>query len=254
MAAFPGKSWIWLINLNLRSKTRMADTGPGHKRILFGRRRGKALRKGQRRAVEDILPSIRVPLETDRIDLAALFDSDSRDTWLEIGFGAGEHLAWQARNNPDVGIIGCEPFINGVATLIGKLETDGSRNVRVHNEAAELLMEKLPDASISKGFLLFADPWPKSSHHKRRFVSDVNVAALARILADDAELRIGTDHTDYGAWILWHMLRSDDFIWQAEKPEDWCVRGPDWPETRYEAKALREGRHSVYYRFIRRPR
>lgn len=232
----------------------MPQSEQDRKRILFGRRRGKALRKGQRHAIEGILPRISVPLDENPIDLPALFNHQTADFWLEIGFGAGEHLAWQAQQNPEIGIIGCEPFLNGVATLVGKLEENGSKNVRIHNEAAELLMEKIPEASLEKAFLLFADPWPKSSHHKRRFVSDENIAALARILADDAELRIGTDHTDYGAWMLWHMLRSDDFIWCAEKPEDWCVRGDDWPGTRYEAKALREGRNSVYYRFVRRSR
>ncbi|GLQ05200.1 tRNA (guanine(46)-N(7))-methyltransferase TrmB [Sneathiella chinensis] len=232
----------------------MTEIPEGRKRILYGRRRGKPLRKGQRHAVDDILPQIRVPLDRDSIDLAGLFGPATREYWLEIGFGAGEHLAWQADHHPEAGIIGCEPFLNGVATLIGKLEENGSSNVRVHNEAAELLMEKLPDASLDKGFLLFADPWPKSSHKKRRFVSHKNVNALARILKDNAELRIATDHTDYGAWILWFMLQSKDFVWTAESPSDWLVRGPDWPKTRYEAKAEREGRRSVYYRFRRVPR
>lgn len=232
----------------------MSDLRPDRPRILYGRRRGKPLRKGQRHAIEDIFPEIKVPMDKGVVDLEGLFDHQTQEFWLEIGFGAGEHLAWQADHNPNVGLIGCEPFLNGVATLIGKLEKNGSSNVRVHNEAAELLMEKLPEASIHKGFLLFADPWPKSSHHKRRFVSDKNIQALARILSDGAELRIGTDHTDYGAWILWHMLRSEDFIWQAEKPQDWRVRSDDWPQTRYEAKALREGRNSVYYKFVRKNR
>ncbi|WP_169543562.1 tRNA (guanine(46)-N(7))-methyltransferase TrmB [Sneathiella aquimaris] len=232
----------------------MADERPDRKRILYGRRRGKTLRKGQRHAIDDIFPTLQVPLEAETIDLNALFGGNFETTWLEIGFGAGEHLAWQADHHPDVGIIGCEPFINGVAALILKLEEKGCNNVRIHNEAAELLMEKLPEASINKGFLLFADPWPKSSHHKRRFVSEKNIAALARVLEDNAELRIGTDHTNYGAWILWHMLQSEDFVWIAESPKDWRIRGDDWPQTRYEAKALREGRQSVYYRFIRRPR
>lgn len=225
-----------------------------HKRILYGRRRGKALRKNQQRAIEDIFPHIRVPLDDSPLDLKKLFNEKADEYWLEIGFGAGEHLAWQAENNPGVGIIGCEPFLNGVAMLLGKLEKSGTENVRLHNEAAELLMEQLPDASLKRGFLLFADPWPKSNHHKRRFVTEQNIATLARILDDNAELRIATDHVDYGAWILWHMLRSEDFLWEAKSPDDWRLRGDDWPQTRYEAKALREGRKSVYYSFRRRPR
>jgi len=232
----------------------MPTTENHRKRILYGRRRGKALRKSQQYAIDEILPKLQVPLDKDPIDLHRLFDGKAQDYWLEIGFGAGEHLAWQAAHHPDMGIIGCEPFLNGVAVLLGKLQKDDISNVRIHNEAAELLLEKLPEASFGRAFLLFADPWPKSSHKKRRFVTDENIQALARALKDDTILRVSTDHTDYGAWILHHFLRSPDFIWDAEHPEDWLKRGDDWPQTRYEAKALREGRKSVYYRFRRRPR
>jgi len=232
----------------------MSPTEENRKRILYGRRRGKALRKNQQHAVEEILPALRVPEDENPVDLASLFNDKAEEYWLEIGFGAGEHLAWQAKNHPNVGIIGCEPFLNGVAVLLGKLQKDGSDNVRLHNEAAELLMGRLPEASLKKGFLLFADPWPKSGHQKRRFVTDENIAALARILEDDAVLRVGTDHTDYGAWILHYFLRSEDFVWEAEHPADWLNRSDDWPQTRYEAKALKEGRKSVYYRFRRTAR
>jgi len=224
------------------------------KRILYGRRKGKPLRKIQQKAVDELLPRLTVPLQADAIDLPSLFDHKVDQYWLEIGFGGGEHLAWQAENHPEAGIIGCEPFINGVAMLLVKVMEANIENVRVHNEAAERLMEKLPEASLDRGFLLFADPWPKKSHHKRRFVTDSNIEALARLLKDDAILRVGTDHTDYGAWILHHFLRSDKFTWEAEKPDDWLIRGDDWPGTRYEAKAEREGRRSVYYRFRRLPR
>ncbi len=220
------------------------------KRILYGRRRGKPLRKFQQRAIEETLPRLRVHLGETCIDLKRVF-GQKEEYWLEIGFGAGEHLAWQADHNPNVGLIGCEPFVNGVAILIGKLEASGVSNVRIHNEAAENLIERLPEASLQRCFLLFADPWPKKSHHKRRFVSAENIAALAHILDDNAELRIATDHVDYGAWILWHMQRSPEFVWEAESPSDWRIRSDDWPQTRYEAKALKEGRKSVYYKFRR---
>ncbi|WP_169566855.1 tRNA (guanine(46)-N(7))-methyltransferase TrmB [Sneathiella limimaris] len=230
----------------------MTPSSEHRKRILYGRRRGKALRKGQQEAVDALLPQMTVPIEEQRlIDLPTLFEAPKKEYWLEIGFGAGEHLAWQAEHHSEAGIIGCEPFLNGVASLLGKVQEKQLTNVRVHNEAAELLMEKLPERSLDKLFLLFADPWPKSSHHKRRFVSNDNLQAIARILKDDAIVRVGTDHTDYGAWILHHFLQSDKFEWMAEHPEDWTIRGEDWPQTRYEAKALREGRRSVYYRFRR---
>lgn len=224
------------------------------KRVLYGRRRGKALRKSQQQAVDEILPKILVPEDESPLDLTALFNGKQQKFWIEIGFGAGEHLAWQAENNPNVGIIGCEPFLNGVSALIMKLQRSGATNVRIHNEAAEILMQNIPEGSLQKGFLLFADPWPKSQHHKRRFVTNDNIKALAHILCDNAELRIATDHVDYGAWILSHMLRSNEFTWEATCPDDWRIRGSDWPQTRYEAKALREGRKSVYYKFRRLPR
>ncbi|MEX0583085.1 MAG: tRNA (guanine(46)-N(7))-methyltransferase TrmB [Sneathiella sp.] len=229
----------------------MSDRQAKEGRILYGRRRGKALRKGQERLVETNLPNLAIPLDVEQIDLSSLFPENCQEYWLEIGFGSGEHLAWQADHNPGVGVIGCEPYLNGVATLLGKLEEQSTQNVRLHNEAAELLIEKLPDACLDRAFILFPDPWPKTSHNKRRFVSMSNIAALAKVLKTESELRIATDHTDYGAWILWHMLQSTDFIWCAEKPEDWQTRSPDWPPTRYEMKAIEKGLRPVYYRFRR---
>ncbi len=223
----------------------------GGTRILYGRRQGKPLRKGQQRLIESWLPKLAISLETDQIELLDLFARPRRAFWLEIGFGSGEHLAWQAKANPDVGFIGCEPYINGVATLLGKLEENGADNVRLHNDAAELVIEKLPDASIERAFILFPDPWPKSGHKKRSFVSKGNIESLARVIKPGGELRIGTDHEDYGAWILWHMLQSDKFTWIAENPEDWRERGSDWPPTRYEMKAVEKGLRPVYYRFRR---
>jgi tRNA (guanine-N7-)-methyltransferase len=228
------------------------EKGPQPARhILYGRRRGKALRKGQQALIDQMLPAYAVPLEDDCFDLPGMFMSQMRDYWLEVGFGSGEHLAWQANANPEIGILGCEPFINGVAALLGKLNSDKSTNVRIHADAAESLIERLPEKSIGRCFILFADPWPKSNHNKRRFVSDSNIADLARVLKVDAELRIATDHVDYGAWILWHMLRSNAFDWVAKNPEDWAVRGEDWPPTRYEQKAVQKGIQPVYYRFRR---
>lgn len=230
----------------------MSDRQVKGGRILYGRRRGKPLRKGQKRLIESCLPELAIPLQADQIDLPSLFTGSCRAYWLEIGFGSGEHLAWQANANPDIGFIGCEPFINGVATLLGKLEESGAKNVRLHNDAAEQLIEKLPDASIERAFILFPDPWPKSGHKKRRFVSETNIESLARIMKPGGELRIGTDHEDYGAWILWHMLKSDKFTWIAENSADWRERGADWPPTRYEMKAVEKGLRPVYYRFLRR--
>lgn len=225
---------------------------PKEKRVLYGRRRGKPLSKSQMKLVEEYLPKLSISLTGEVVDPQNLFTPSTKEFWLEIGFGGGEHLAWQADHNPEIGLLGCEPFLNGVAMLLSKLEKQGSENIRIHNEAAEHLMEMLPDTSLNRAFLLFPDPWPKTSHNKRRFVSTANIDTLARILKPGAELRIATDHADYGAWILWYMLQSKDFIWQAESADDWRSRTEDWPETRYERKALEKGLHPVYYRFLRR--
>lgn len=232
----------------------MVEEQAKRRRILYGRRRGKSLRKGQQELIESDLPRLQIPAGEDQLDLPSLFPDDCAAYWLEIGFGGGEHLAWQASNNPSVGLIGCEPYINGVAMLLGQLAKSAARNVRLHTDAAEKLIARLPAESIERAFILFPDPWPKSSHHKRRFVRDENIDALARVLKPGAELRIGTDHTDYGAWILWHMLRSDQFEWQAETADDWRTRGADWPPTRYEMKAVGQGLRPVYYRFVRKNR
>lgn len=217
---------------------------------VYGRRQGKPLREASQARLDEMLPRLQIML-ADKIDPAEWFEGD---VWLEIGFGKGEHLAWQAKENPGVGILGCEPFINGVSRLIDHLAEEASENVRIFQDDARLLMEALPDQSISRAFILFPDPWPKNRHHKRRIVSAGNIRVLSRILKDGAELRIATDHKDYCRWIMSHMLKSDDFDWVADGPEDWHQRSPDWPATRYESKAAEVGRKSSYLRFIRKGR
>jgi tRNA (guanine-N7-)-methyltransferase len=206
--------------------------------------------------VDELLPRIAVKLPPDdsALDPLALFPEDIKEVWLEVGFGRGEHLASQAKHNPDIGMIGCEPFINGVAGLLQKVDEEGLKNVRILHDDARLLLKALPDASISRFFLLFPDPWPKTRHHKRRFVSPENLGHLARVLKDDAEFRFGTDHMDYCRWTLVHLLAHPGFEWTAEGPDDWRVRPADWPPTRYESKALNKGLRSAYLTFRRRPR
>jgi tRNA (guanine-N7-)-methyltransferase len=206
------------------------------------------------------LPKIAVnlPLKGEAFDFGSLFPPNLTqkfgEIWLEVGFGRGEHLAWQAEHNPGVGIIGCEPFINGVAGLLQKVDEDNLTNVRILHEDARLLLEALPDASISRFFLLFPDPWPKTRHHKRRFISPQNLAQLARVLKDGAEFRFGTDHMDYCRWALAHLMDHPDFEWTAEGPGDWRERPADWPPTRYESKAAAKGLKSAYLTFRRRAR
>ncbi len=174
-----------------------------------------------------------------------------RPVWLEVGFGSGEHLVHQAAAHPEVRFIGCEPFINGVATLLGKIRKSGVSNIRVHAGDARDLMDVLPDASIAKAFLLYPDPWPKARHHRRRFVTPEHLIPLARVLKDGAEFRVATDIPDYVHQALEEVPRAG-FDWLAERPEDWRAPWDDWLSTRYEQKALREGRVPHYLTFRKR--
>lgn len=218
---------------------------------FFGRRKGHKLRERQAGLMETRLPELRVPPGVID-DPARLFAAPVRDVWLEIGFGGGEHLLSQLRGNPDVGLIGCEPFVNGVAKVVAATGDAEAGRLALHDADAAELLPRLPAASIGRAFLLYPDPWPKRRQRKRRFVSDATVAALARVLRPGAIFRFASDIDDYVAWTLAHLARSPDFEWVAERASDWLEPWSDWPGTRYEAKALREGRRPSYLTFRRR--
>ncbi len=226
---------------------------PG-RRILYGRRSARRLRAGRREAVERALPGLRIvpPPGEDAIDPLALFDEAPSELWLEVGFGAGEHLLQQARLRPDAGFIGCEPFLDGVAKLVQALDAERIGNVRIFMDDAGLLLGRLPAACLAGAFVLFSDPWPKARHHKRRFINAASLALLARAMAPGAELRMATDDRGYLVWMLEHMARADAFEWLARRPGDWRLRPPDWPATRYEQKAIAAGRECIYLRYRRR--
>jgi tRNA (guanine-N7-)-methyltransferase len=237
-----------------RSKDTLVCAGNRAKRQLYGRRQGHKLRKSGKFLVGERLTSLAVPVPADpnaASDPMVLFPFPVRSLWLEIGFGGGEHLAAQAAANPDVGLIGCEPFINGVASLLRQIDDRGLRNVRIHADDARDLLDRLPDGVLDRVFILFPDPWPKARHHRRRFVSRETLHALARVMADGAELRLATDHTGYGHWMLAHLIRHSAFVWMAEKAADWRHRSCDWPATRYERKARAKGEACLYLRFRR---
>jgi tRNA (guanine-N7-)-methyltransferase len=218
----------------------------------YGRRRARAPSARKKALWEDLLPLVAVPSDPDRLQrLAELFPQPARDVWLEIGFGGGEHLAWQARHHPGIGFIGCEPFEDGVVKLLSAIELEGIANVRVCAGDARPLLRLLPRASIGRAFILFPDPWPKKRHHKRRLISAATLAELARIMRPGAELRIATDIGAYASAILRTLLASPAFHWTAAGPKDWCERTSDWPQTRYEQKAAAEGRRCYYFRFLR---
>ena len=218
---------------------------------LYGRKRGRKLRPAQAARLDGLLPGLAIDLPPSGqvLQPAALFPRSIDRVWLEIGFGAGEHLAWQAARHPEVGLIGCEPFVQGIAQALRLVETSGVNNVRVFPNDARALVDALPDASVGRCFLLFPDPWPKRRHWPRRFLGPRTLDALARVLVAGAELRLASDHPAMIDWMLWQVRRHPAFDWTAARAEDWRRRPADWPATRYEAKAL-HGR-PVFLRFRR---
>ena len=222
---------------------------PASIRRLYGRRTGHKLRIGQAALVEDLLPQLAVP-ETGPLDAACLFGND-RPLWLEIGFGRGEHMAAQAAANPNVGIIGAEPFLDGVVGALLEVRDRGLTNIRLHNGDALDVLDRLPDASLDRVFLLHPDPWPKARHAKRRFANPGPLAIIARVLKPGGEFRLGTDHPVYCRWAMLQMAQLPHFDWLAESPVDFQVRPDDWPQTRYEAKARRIGHEVWYFRYRR---
>ena len=221
------------------------------RRQIWGRRQGPKLRPGRQLLLETLLPKVGFSLPPEgRLDPKALFP-DRRPVWLEIGFGGGEHLAAQAAARPEVGLIGVEPFITGVAKLLSLVEESGLDNVRLLIDDARLLLSALPDSTLERVFVLFPDPWPKLRHHKRRIVNRANVAEFARVMRSGGELRLATDDADYARWMLEAVLAEPRFSWSAERAADWRERPPDWPATRYEEKALLAGRQPVFLRFQR---
>jgi tRNA (guanine-N7-)-methyltransferase len=197
--------------------------------------------------------AINVPA-SGHLDIAPLFGNAQSSIWLEIGFGGGEHLAQMAEQHSQIGFIGCDVFENGIVKLLAQLERRHLDNIRIFADDARLIMAALPPASIGRAFILFPDPWPKRRQHKRRVVSRATLDALAEIMIDDAELRVATDDADYLSWILEHITAHPAFEWLARGPADWRERPPDWPPTRYEAKARAAGGSPAFLRVRRRPR
>ncbi len=231
--------------------------GPGSR--YYGRRKGRPLRPGRSALIERLLPSLRLSALPGEgaFDLRKLFDKPVQDVWLEIGFGSGEHLAWQAARNPEIGFIGAEPFVNGVAKLLAAIERERLDNIRIVDDDVRPLLHDIAlraPASIGRAFVLFPDPWPKSRHHKRRVIGPETLADLALVLRDGAELRLASDVDGYVAWMLAHVLAEPAFQWLARRPGDWRTRPEDWPQTRYEAKAVAAGRRPTFLRFMRRRR
>ena len=222
-------------------------------RRFFGRRKGHRLRAHQAELIETLLPRLALDLRQPAAEpLTALFPVPVTEVRLEIGFGGGEHLIAEAGRNPHIGFLGCEPFVNGMAKALAAIEAQGSRNVRLHLGDAVPVLSRLPPASLAGVDLLYPDPWPKRRHWKRRLIQDDTVAAMARVLRPEGLFRFASDSADYAAWTLLRFLRAPDFVWTAERADDWRKPWPDFLDTRYHRKATREGRAPTYLVFRRR--
>lgn len=225
----------------------MADEAHPHLRT-YGRIKSRPIKPRQAALMESLLPRIRVP--DGRVDPRALMPA-AKETWLEIGFGGGEHMAAQAAAHPDVLILGAEPFQNGVASALRRLDEQGLSNVRIHDGDVRELLARLPDASLARVFILFPDPWPKARHHKRRLVQADAVAELARVLMPGGKLRFASDWADYVDWALERFAASPDFQWTASRADDWRRPPADHVTTRYEEKRLGDCA-PVFLDFMRR--
>lgn len=225
------------------------------RRNFYGRIKGKSLQKSQERYMSEDLEALKPKNVTwaDNPDRNLIHPrewfEDDREIWLEIGFGGGEHLVHQASSNPDKGIIGCEPYINGVAMLLGKIRSAKVNNIIVHPGDVRDMMDILPKETISRAFLLYPDPWPKTRHHRRRFATPEHLEPLAACLKSGAIFRVATDIEDYVRQTLEEVHLNGNFEWLAESTSDWKQPWDDWISTRYELKALRENRTPHYLTF-----
>lgn len=217
---------------------------------FFGRRKGHRLRPHQSDLMAHLLPRLSFD-PARRSDPTALFGPPVDEIRIEIGFGGGEHLVAEALARPRTGFIGCEPYVNGMAKILSPIEAHDINNIRLFAGDAADLLAWLPQASLARIDLIHPDPWPKRRHWKRRFVQDATIAEMARVLRPGGEFRFVSDIDDYGAWTLSHFARSPDFLWLAERADDWRNPWPGYTMTRYGRKAMREGRRATYLRFRR---
>lgn len=217
----------------------------------FGRKKGRKLSPRQAALIANLLPALALDLATPCTSAVELFVPPVDDVWLEIGFGGGEHLLWQAECHPNVGLIGCEPFLDGVVKVLSGIDAQGLRNLRLYDQDARTVLRWLPKASIDRAFILFPDPWPKKRHVKRRLVSLPTLQLLARVMKPGAELRVATDIADYARTTMLAIAACPQFEWPAHGPSDWRERPADWPSTRYQIKADKARRRCYFFRFRR---
>jgi tRNA (guanine-N7-)-methyltransferase len=219
---------------------------------FFGRRQGHKLSPRRTGLLTTLLPRLALDLSNPPGALPGLFAAPVDCVRMEIGFGAGEYLLAEAARQPQIGFIGIEPFVNGMAKALSGIQARALANIRLHHGDATQVLAWLPSAALTGVDLAYPDPWPKRRHWKRRFVQDASLGEIARVLRPGAEFRFVTDIADYAAWTLERGLRSPDLAWTAEQADDWRLPWPGFTGTRYEAKAKRADRHSCYLVFRRR--
>ena len=218
---------------------------------FYGRRKGRKLRQGRQAQIQEKLPRVLIPIFSGEgpLDPKSLFYQPVKDVWMEIGFGAGEHLAFHASTNPDIGFLGIEPFINGVASLLSKMERQNLNNVRLLNDDVRLILSNLASNSLGRVFILFPDPWPKNKHRRRRLFSNALLDKLSQQMRPHAELRFASDNMCYIRDVLEVVSNRNDFNWEPRRSKDWKNRPSDAIETRYESKARKAGQPCVYLSF-----
>jgi tRNA (guanine-N7-)-methyltransferase len=232
------------------ARSATSDDGAAARGAFFGRRKGHRLRSHQADLIEHFLPRLALDIaKPGPPDLAAPFDPPADEIRLEIGFGGGEHLIAEALAFPNIGFVGCEPYVNGMAKILTRIETHNIGNIRLFAGDATELLAWVPPSSLARIDLIHPDPWPKRRHWKRRFVQDATIAAMARALKAQGEFRFVSDIADYCAWTLAHFQRSPAFLWMAERADDWRLPWEGYTLTRYGRKAEREGRVAAYLRF-----
>ena len=216
---------------------------------FYARRSGHALSKRKRDLIREVLPSLLIdPNVSDIFSPSQLFKPDT-EIWMEIGFGAGEHLAYQALKNPEIGFIGCEPYVNGVASLLDHIDKKCLSNIRIYNDDVRKLIKKSEPMQLNQVFLFFSDPWPKKRHHSRRFVNNENLSALSSAMKPGAKLKFSSDNNDFVRWSLYQFYKHQDFDWLDEEHKDWSMSFDSSIVTRYESKAIKGGRSCVYFTF-----
>lgn len=213
---------------------------------FYGRRKGRTIRKTKTNLLDNFLPKIKIDDVNEN-----MFGIIPTEIHFEIGFGDGQHLAGQAKNNPHIGYIGAEVFKNGVANLLSLIKDNETDNVRVFDDDVRLLFAKIPEGFLNRVYVLFPDPWPKKRHAPRRFINQKNLNEIARILKKGGILRVATDHKIYKGWTLRQLKENSNFEWTAQTSNDWRFEPKDWVKTKYQQKALKEGRKPVFLDFIR---